>query len=102
MLFVPLQAFVDLAARAKELHAQLGQPLGLHLLSLSGHALKLIDEFVEACQAVVHKGFGELIPHVPRSMRTSKRNALFPASGGKQGKQLDQCFENAGGHDLRT
>ena len=102
VLFVPLQAFVDLAACAKELDAQLGQSLGLHRLPLSGHALKLIDEFVEAGQAVVHKGFGELIPHVPRSVGTPKRNALFPASGGKQGKQLDQCFENAGGHDLRT
>ena len=102
VLFMPLQAFVDLAARSKKLHTQLGESLGLHLLSLSRHALELIDEFIKTCQAVIHQRLGELVSHVPRGMRTAKRDALLPASSGKKGKQLDECFEDACGHDLRA
>ena len=101
VLLMPFQPLVDLTASAKKLDTQLGEAFGTHLFSVAGHALKLVHQFIETLKALVCPSFGQLVPHVPSGMRTAKRNALFPASGGKKGKQLDQCFEDAGRHVLR-
>ena len=98
VLLVQLQAFVDLGARSKELDAELGQALGCHVLSLARHGLEHVDQFVKPLKAVFQMHFWHLALHVPRRMTSSHGDALFAASSGEKGKQLDQCFKDACRH----
>ena len=98
VLLMQLEALVDLGAGSKQLDAEFGQTLGHHVLPLSGHGLKHIDQLIKALQAVLQMHFGHLALHVSCRVTPSHGNALIAASSGKKGKQLDQCFKDACRH----
>ena len=64
VLFVQFEPLVDLGAGSEQFDAQLGQPLGHHVLPLTGHGLEHVDQFVEALKAVLQMHFGHLALHV--------------------------------------
>ena len=64
VLFMQFEALVDLGTGSEQLDAQLGQPLGHHVLALPGHGLEHVDQLIEALKAVLQMRFGHLALHV--------------------------------------
>ena len=102
VLFMLLESFVDLTACAQQFYTELCKSFGFHLLPLAWHALELVHQLVVALQTFFQQFLGQLTPHVLCRMGTAHGDALFPASRGKKGKQLDQCFKYARCHGMEV
>ena len=64
VFFVPFESFVDLATCPEQFYTQLGEPLGMHVFSTHGHALKLIDQLIESVKALFSPFLWKLVAQV--------------------------------------